>query len=54
MRQREVIWHVPIWGLTMYEPTKHAGKDPCKDCWAKGLCDDGECGVKDFPLYEKY
>lgn len=50
MSQRKVIWSV--FGLTMYEPTKQAGKDPCENCWARDLCDKDQCGVKDFPLFE--
>jgi len=26
-------------------------KDPCKKCWAKGLCDDDDCGRKLYPLF---
>ena len=45
MKERKVIWHSPMWGMTMYEPNKKAGKDPCRNCRLKGLCDD-ECGMK--------
>lgn len=50
--KRKVIWKNDFWGLTMYEPTKRAGKDPCQNCWAKGLCDNGECARKMFPIDE--
>lgn len=45
---RKVIWE--YMGITMLEPTKKAGKDPCAKCWAKGLCDAWECGRKLFPI----
>ena len=48
---RKIIWQVPMWGLTMYEPTKRAGKDPCAGCWTKDLCDRDECGRKSHPLF---
>ena len=46
---RRVIWE--YMGITLLEPSNKAGKDPCLKCWAKGLCDDGECGRKLFPLF---
>lgn len=46
---RKVIWE--YMGITMLEPSKKAGKDPCKNCWAKDLCDKDECGRKLYPLF---
>lgn len=49
-KKRKVIWE--FMGITLLEPTKRAGKDPCKRCWAKDLCDHDDCGRKTFPLFE--
>ena len=45
---RRIIWE--YMGITLLDPSKKAGKDPCAKCWARGLCDDGECGRKLFPI----
>ena len=47
-RGRKVIWE--DYGLRMLTPTKKAGKDPCRNCWAKGLCDSDECARKLYPV----
>lgn len=47
---RKVIWDAPYFKITMLEPTKI--KDPCRNCWARGLCDDDECGQKNYPIYD--
>lgn len=49
MDGRKVIWE--YMGITMLEPSKKACKDPCKNCWAKDLCDNDECGRKLYPLF---
>ena len=47
---RNVVWE--FMGIIMLTPSPKAGKDPCKNCFAKGLCDDGECGRKLFPIFD--
>lgn len=46
--KRKVLWE--FMGITMLEPTAKAGKNPCTNCWANGLCDQDECGRKLFPI----
>jgi hypothetical protein len=45
---RKIIWETDR--MALVEPNKRAGKDPCKKCWAKGLCDSDTCGRKLFPI----
>lgn len=49
--ERQVIWEAPMWEMRMLSPTKRAGKDPCKGCSLKDLCDYDECGRKNFKLF---
>lgn len=48
MDRRRVIWS--YMGITLLEPTKKAGKNPCANCWARELCDGDDCGRKLYPI----